>query len=68
MAVQMSIEVVYVKTTLSIINLEIIQVPNIYHSLTTSSLFNFTIEFSVHSLYISTKYSGPAVEMVFKVL
>lgn len=56
------------KTTLSFINLEIIQVLNIHHYLTTSSLFNFTIEFSVRSLYVSTKYSGPALEMVFKVL
>lgn len=51
------------KTTLAFLNLEIIKVANIHHK-----LFNITIAFSVHSLYTSIKYSGPALKMAFKVL
>lgn len=51
------------KTTQTFLNIEIIQVANIHHK-----LFNFTIAFSVHSLYISIKYSGPAFKMAFKML
>jgi len=50
-------------TTLTILNLEIIQVANIHHK-----LFNFTIAISVHSLYRPIKYCSPALKMVFKML
>lgn len=51
------------ETSLVFLNLEIIQVANIHHK-----LFNFTVAFSVHSLYTSVKYSDPALETVFKVI